>query len=88
MKEGRYPQGYRPLKPPMRMTKQELTEHTIAVWQQRTARRVSQEDTREITENLTGFFTILAEWSHKECHRRKTEASDCTNVHTSRRLEV
>jgi len=52
----------------MQMTKQELTEHTIAVWQKRTPRRLNKEDAREITENLSGFFTILAEWSHKE-HR-------------------
>ena len=50
----------------MRMTKQELTEHTIAVWQPRLRRRLSNEDAREIAENLTGFFTILAEWSHRE----------------------
>jgi len=88
MKEGRYPQGYSPLKPPMRMTKQELTEHTLAVWQQRTPGPLSIEDAREITENLTGFFTILAEWSHKESHRRKTEASECPDVHTSGGLEA
>ena len=50
----------------MRMTKQELTEHTIAVWQPRLRRRLSNEDAREITENITGFFTILAEWSSQE----------------------
>ena len=50
----------------MRMAKQELTEHTIAVWQPRLRRRLTNEDAREITENLTGFFTILAEWSHRE----------------------
>ncbi len=54
----------------MRMTKQELTEHTIAVWQPRTPRRISQEDAREITENLTGFFAILAEWSRREGRER------------------
>ena len=50
----------------MRMTKQELTDHTIATWQPRLRRRLSKEDAREITENITGFFTILAEWSHRE----------------------
>ena len=57
----------------MRMTKQELTKHTIAVWQPRTPRRLSTEDTREITGNLTGFFAILAEWSRKEGRNRATE---------------
>jgi len=50
----------------MRMTKQELTEHTIATWQPRLRRRLSNEDAREITENITGFFAILAEWSRQE----------------------
>lgn len=50
----------------MRMTKQELTEHTNAVWQPRLRRRLSNEDAREIAENMTGFFTILAEWSRQE----------------------
>jgi hypothetical protein len=50
----------------MRMTKQQLTEDTIAVWQPRLRRRLSDEDAREITQNLTGFFTILAEWAHQE----------------------
>ena len=50
----------------MRMTKQELTEHTIATWQPRLRRRISNEDAREIAENISGFFTILAEWSHRE----------------------
>ena len=48
----------------MRMTKQELTEHTIAVWQPRHRRRLSKEDAREITENITGFFTNL--WAYAQ----------------------
>ncbi len=66
--ESRYPQGCSLLQPPMRMTRQKLTEDTIAVWQPRTPRRLSEEDAREITENLTGFFAILAEWSRNEAH--------------------
>ena len=48
------------------MTKQQLTEDAIAVWQPRLRRRVTKEDAREIAENITGFFTILAEWSRQE----------------------
>ena len=50
----------------MRMTKQQLTEHTVAVWQPRLRRCLSNEDAREIAENMNGFFNILAEWSHRE----------------------
>ena len=52
----------------MRMTKQQLTDRTLAVWQSRTSHRLTNEDAREITENITGFFAILAEWSHPERH--------------------
>ena len=54
----------------MRMTNQELTDHTLAVWQSRTPRRLRKEDACEITENLTGFFAILAEWSRQEGYDR------------------
>jgi len=40
----------------MRMTRQQLTEHTIAVWQPRIRRRLSKEDAREITENISGGY--------------------------------
>ena len=66
----------------MRMTKQELTEHTITVWQLRTPRRLSKEDAREITENLTGFFAILADWSRKEGY--DCAVANCPNVTVSR----
>lgn len=60
----------------MRMTKQELIEHTTAVWQPRLRCRLTNEDAREITENITGFFTILAEWSRQEGrHGADTQAS-------------
>lgn len=60
----------------MQMTKQELTEHTIAVWQKRTPHQITAEDARAITENITGFFAILAEWSRKECHDPGVETTE------------
>lgn len=35
-------------------------------WQARTARRLSAEDHRQITTNLTGFFETLAAWKKQE----------------------
>ncbi len=72
----------------MQMTKQELTEHTIAVWQKRTPRRLSKEDAREITENLTSFFTILAEWSHKEHRARSTKVAESDGPYASGGLDA
>jgi hypothetical protein len=43
--------------------KDELTGRTREVWQPRLGRDLSREDVRQIAENVTGFFSILAEWS-------------------------
>jgi hypothetical protein len=43
-----------------------LVEQTIALWQRRCWRELRPEDARQIAENVTGFFTILAEWSRAE----------------------
>ena len=43
-----------------------LIDRTRQVWQPRLGRDVSREDARQIAENVTGFFAILAEWSRAE----------------------
>ena len=43
-----------------------LFEWTSKVWQPRAGRDLTNEDTRQITENITGFFSILAQWSRAE----------------------
>jgi hypothetical protein len=40
-----------------------LIDRTIALWQPRLQRKLSREDARQIAENVTGFFSILHEWS-------------------------
>jgi hypothetical protein len=40
-----------------------LIDRTIALWQPRVGRDLSREDARQIAENVTGFFSILHEWS-------------------------
>jgi len=40
-----------------------LIGRTHKVWQPRIRRNLTDEDARQIAENVTGFFTILAEWS-------------------------
>jgi len=40
-----------------------LIGRTHKVWQPRTRRKLTDEDARQIAENVTGFFSILAEWS-------------------------
>jgi hypothetical protein len=43
-----------------------LIDCTCQVWQPRLERELSREDARQIAENVTGFFAILAEWSRAE----------------------
>jgi hypothetical protein len=43
-----------------------LIDRTCQVWQPRLGRDLSREDARQIAENVTGFFAILAEWSRAE----------------------
>ena len=46
--------------------KVELIERTREVWQPRLGRDLSPEDARQIAANVTGFFSVLAEWSRAE----------------------
>ena len=39
---------------------------TRQVWQPRLRRDLTDEDSRQIMQNLTGFFGVLAEWSRAE----------------------
>ena len=43
-----------------------LIEETRRLWRSRLGRDVSREDARQIAENVTGFFALLAEWSRSE----------------------
>jgi hypothetical protein len=43
-----------------------LIDRTREVWKPRFRRDLSREDARQIAENVTGFFAILAEWSRAE----------------------
>jgi hypothetical protein len=40
-----------------------LVDRTRQVWQPRTGRDLTNEEARQIANNLTGFFSVLAEWS-------------------------
>jgi hypothetical protein len=50
-----------------------LFQRARQVWQPRLGRDLSSEDVRQITENLTGFFALIAKWSRAE---RTTSAND------------
>jgi hypothetical protein len=50
-----------------------LIDRTRQVWQPRLGRDLSREDARQIAANMTGFFSVLAEWSRAA---RPTPAND------------
>ena len=57
-----------------------LIDRTREVWKPRLGRDLSREDARQIAENVTGFFTIRAEWSRTE---RPVPANDIGKQATS-----
>lgn len=69
---------------PSLTTHNELIRQTHKVWQPRFPRKLSDEDARQIAENVTGFFRVLAEWS-----RTVTPVAPSTNASaSSSRLEI
>ena len=44
---------------------------TREVWQTRLGRDLTDEDARQITQNVTRFFGVLAEWSARRRTRRR-----------------
>jgi hypothetical protein len=43
-----------------------LINRTLEVWKPRLRRDLGREDARQLAGNVTGFFSILAEWSRAE----------------------
>ena len=43
-----------------------LIDRAIETWQPRVERDLSRDDARQIVENVSGFFSILVEWSRAE----------------------
>jgi len=55
-----------------------LISRTHKVWQSRLSRKLTDEDARQIAENVTGFFTILAEWASDAKENPATAADGLT----------
>ncbi|WP_257554523.1 hypothetical protein [Sphingobium sp. CFD-2] len=49
----------------------EIVEKARKVFQKRTSRKLTNEDARQILENLTGYFRVLHDWERTQ---RKREA--------------
>ncbi len=62
-----------------------LIDRTRRVWEPRIGRDLTNDDARQIANNLTGFFSILAEWSRAEM---PTPANDAGKPGPSDNKEV
>ncbi len=56
----------------MEESSKQFFESTRQFWQARAQKPLSDEDAREIIENITGFFRVLNEWKEKENDRTKS----------------
>ncbi len=56
----------RPSVNPSHAANDNLIDRTRQIWQPRLRRDLSREDARQIAANVTGFFSVLAEWSRAE----------------------
>lgn len=60
-----------------------LIEQTHKLWQPRLQRNLTDEDARQIAENVTGFFAILAEWSRVARSASANDASVAAPIDTA-----
>ena len=60
-----------------------LIDRTREVWKPRLRRDLSREDARQIAANVTGFFSILAEWSRAEMPVPTNDTADPSTSHTA-----
>jgi len=63
----------------------ELIEQTISVFENRTGRLFSEEDARQMVENISGFFRVLQEWAEAEDKENsaKPPAVSCMDARTA-----
>ena len=59
---------------------------TRRIWQPRIGPDLTDEDARQIAENVAGFFAVLAEWSHAERraandNKAPSKSNDCEACH-------
>lgn len=51
---------------PFKPANDNLIDDTLEIWRPRADRDLKREDAREIVKNVSGFFSILAEWAYAE----------------------
>ena len=59
----------------------DLINRTIGLWQSRGRRTLSHEEARQIVENVTGFFSILHEWSRADAVAAANDNRERSPIH-------
>lgn len=62
---------------PLSVANENLIDRTIELWQPRLRRELSHEDARQIVENVTGFFSLLSQWSRSETAAPASDVRPC-----------
>jgi hypothetical protein len=62
-----------------------LIDQTRELWSPRVGRDLNPEETRQIIQNVTGFFAVLTDWSRAEL---RVPANDIAKPYTSDVTEV
>jgi hypothetical protein len=53
-----------------------ILKKTIDVWQPHSEKKLTEEDARQIIQNLTGFFETLARWDRESTNSNTTDEGD------------
>ena len=48
-----------------------LIQQTLALWQPRTSRKLTEEDAQQMIDNAVGVFRLLLQWRHEELMAEK-----------------
>jgi hypothetical protein len=58
------------------MPDQNFNPRTRAFWQPRTSYELTEEDAREMVDNVAGFFCLLAEWDRQARREEEQPSAD------------
>ena len=62
----------------------DLIDRTLETWQQRVDHPLTRDDARQIIENVSGFFSILAEWAKADTPNDHAFGAHASEMHHDR----
>jgi hypothetical protein len=58
------------------MLDHDFKQRTLDLWRPRTSRLLTEEDAREMADNVSGFFRLLAGWDQETRRRQEQPPTD------------